>query len=53
MIFVGGRKFVGKSRTKIFRAGLGEFGQKSFAPPKFACSYTYALLYSFVSIYDL
>ena len=24
---------MGKSRTKIFRAGLGKFGQKSFAPP--------------------
>jgi len=28
------RKFVGISRTKLF-------GQRSFAPPKMACSYTY------------
>jgi len=28
------RKFVGRSRTKSFRASLGKFGQKSFAPPK-------------------
>jgi len=28
-------------RTKIFQASLGEFGQKFFTPPKFACSYTY------------
>ena len=28
-------------RTKIFQASLGEFGQKVFTPPKFACSYTY------------
>jgi len=33
--------FVGKSCTKNFRASLGKFGQKSFAPPKFASSYTY------------
>jgi len=32
MIFV--RKFVGKSRTKTFRANLGEIGQKSFPTPK-------------------
>ena len=32
MIFV--RKFVGKSRTKTFRASLGEIGQKSFKTPK-------------------
>jgi len=38
MIFV--RKFVGKSRTKTFRANLGEIGQKSFPTPKFVCSYT-------------
>jgi len=33
-----GRRFVGESRTKTFRAS---FGQKSFAPPKFTCSYIY------------
>ena len=37
-----GRKSVGKTRTKTFRASLGKVGQKSFAPPKIACSYTYA-----------
>jgi len=26
----------------IFGASLGESGQNSFAPPKFACFYTYA-----------
>jgi len=26
----------------FFRASSGKFGQKSSAPPKFACSYTYA-----------
>jgi len=31
---LSGRKFAGKSRTKNFRARLGKFGQKSFAPPK-------------------
>ena len=25
----------------VFRAGLGKFEQKSFASPKFACSYTH------------
>jgi len=34
-----GRKFVGKSRT-TFRASLGKFGRKSFAPSKFAYSCT-------------
>jgi len=29
-------------RDKIFRAILAKFGQNPFAPPKFACSYTYA-----------
>ena len=29
-----GRKYVGKSRPKTFRASLGKFEQKSFAPPK-------------------
>jgi len=29
-----GRKFVGKSCRKMFRASLRKFGQKSFAPPK-------------------
>jgi len=29
-----GRKFIGKSPTTTFRASLGKFGQKSFAPPK-------------------
>jgi len=29
-----GRKFVGKSHTKMFRTSLGRFGQKSFKPPK-------------------
>jgi len=28
-----GRKFVGKRRTKTFRASLGKLRQKSFAPP--------------------
>jgi len=28
--------------TTTFFASLGKFGQKSFAPQKFACSYTYA-----------
>jgi len=36
------RNFVGKRRTKTFRASLGKFGQKSFAPQNVACSYTYA-----------
>jgi len=36
-----GRKFLGKSHATTFRASLGKFGQKSFAPSKFACSYTY------------
>ena len=31
-----------KSCLKTFRASLGKFGQKSFVPPKFACSYTCA-----------
>jgi len=35
-----GRKFAGKSCTKTFRASLGKLG-KSFAPQKFACSYTW------------
>ena len=35
------RKFVGISRTKTFRASLGKFWKKSFAPPKIACSFTY------------
>jgi len=26
---------------KSFTGKFGEFGQKSFTPPKFACSYTY------------
>jgi len=30
---------------EFLRASLGEFGQKSFAPPKFACSYTSVLSY--------
>ena len=29
-----GRNFVGRSRTKTFRASLGKFGQKSYATPK-------------------
>jgi len=29
-----GRKFVGKSHTKTFRASLGKFRQKPFATPK-------------------
>ena len=29
-----GRKFIGKTRTKTFRASLGKVGQKSFASPK-------------------
>jgi len=33
-----GRKFVGKSRTKTFRASLGK---NPSHPQKFACSYTY------------
>ena len=35
-----GRKFMGKSCTKTFRASLGKFVQ-NFAPQKFACFYTY------------
>ena len=35
-----GRKFIGKSCTKTFRACLGKFGQ-NFAPQKFACFYIY------------
>jgi len=30
-----------KSGPKIFQAIFGKFEQTSFAPPKFACSYTY------------
>jgi len=42
MICVG-RNAHTKSCPKTFRASLGKFGQKSFAPLKFACSYTYGL----------
>jgi len=40
MIFVGENLYRRKLH-KIFRAILGKFGQKSFAPQTFACSYTY------------
>jgi len=36
-------KTVDKSCTTTFWASLGKFGQKSFAPQKAACSYTYGL----------
>ena len=41
--FFGGHstKMVGKSCTTTFWASLGKCGQKSFAPQKFACSYTH------------
>jgi len=35
-----GRKFVGKSCAKSFSGKFGEVRVKSFAPQKFACSYT-------------
>jgi len=35
-----GRKFKGKSYTKNFSGKFGEIRAKSFAPQKFACSYT-------------
>jgi len=45
MVFIdfSGREFVGKSRTSTFRASLGKFGQKSFAPQKICL-----LLYTYV-----
>jgi len=39
------RKYPHKKWPKIFSGKFGEFGQKSFAPPKFVYSYTYALSY--------
>jgi len=39
-----GRKFVNRSCTNAFRASLGKFVQNSFAPPNFACSYTYEMV---------
>jgi len=33
------RKYRPRSGPKVFRASLGKFGQKSFIPPKIACSY--------------
>jgi len=36
-----GRKFVDKSCTKNFSDKFGEIWAKSFAPQRFACSYTY------------
>ena len=36
-----GRKYVGKSFAKNFSGKFGEIREKSFAPQKFACSYTY------------
>ena len=39
MICVGGNTCT-KSCLKTFLTSLGEFVQKSFAPQKFACSYT-------------
>jgi len=36
-----GRKFVGKTCTKNFSGKFGKIRAKSFAPQKFACSYTY------------
>jgi len=40
MIFMGGNIRI-KSCPKTFWASLGKFGQKSFVPQNFACSYTY------------
>ena len=40
-IFVKRKKTVGKRCTTTFWTSLGKFGQKSFAPQKFACSCTY------------
>jgi len=39
MLFV--KEFVGKNCSKAFRVSLRKFGQKSFAPPKLICSYTF------------
>jgi len=41
--YLSGRKFVGKSGAKTFRASLGKIRQKSFSPQKFACYYTYVV----------
>jgi len=49
MFFVW-RKFLGKSRTKTFRANLGKFGQKSFAPPKIWLLLTCALTQSWFAL---
>ena len=49
MIFLilWGRKFVGKSLIKTFRASLGTSGKNPSHPQKFACSYTYAYYFMF------
>jgi len=38
---ISGRKFFRQKLHKNFSGNSGKFGQKSFAPHKFACSYTY------------